>query len=321
MKFTNYKKVLITGAEGMVGKALQNVLPNSKYNIIPLPSSKNLDLRNRDKVFYCFDFYRPHYVVHLAARVGGVKANTDYPSDFYMDNIKMNTNVLEASLYYRVEKVLSFLSTCIYPDNATYPLTEDQIHNGPPHPSNYTYAYTKRMLDIQSRAFNEQYGGKKFVSIVPNNIYGKYDMFHLDNAHVIPAMIRKFHEANLNNTDVMLWGDGNQLREFTYSDDIAKIIKMSLEKYDDLEPMNVGDPNQYEIKFIAQEISKIMNFNGNIIWDTSKPKGQFKKPSSHEKFEKFLKQNNQSFDFIKIQEGLKETCDWFVKTYPNIRGI
>ena len=316
-----YKKVLVTGAEGMVGKALQDVLPTEKYNIIALPPSKNLDLRDRNSVFYCFDFYRPHYVIHLAAKVGGVKANSDALADFYMDNIKINTNVLEAALYYKIEKTLSFLSTCIYPDKATYPLTEDQIHNGPPHPSNYTYAYTKRMLDIQSRAFNDQFGGNKFVSIVPNNIFGLHDMFHLEKAHVIPAIIRKVHEANLNKTDITLWGDGTQEREFTYAPDIAKIIKLALEKYNDIEPMNIGDPNQYTIKFIAETITNIMNFKGKIIWDETKPKGQLKKPSSHEKFNNFLKEIGKTFEFTKIEKGLEETCRWFEKTYPNIRGI
>ena len=317
----DYKKVLITGAEGMVGKALQNILPTSKYNVISLPSSQQLDLRDRNNVQYCFNFYRPHYVIHLAAKVGGVKANTDALSDFYMDNIKMNTNVLEAAHLFKAEKIISLLSTCIYPDNANLPLTEEQIHNGPPHPSNYTYAYTKRMLEVQARSYNDQFNNNRFVSIIPNNLYGKNDVFHLEKAHVIPAIIRKIYEAKQKGDDITLWGDGKQLREFTYADDLAKLILMILEKYNKTESMNVGNTNEYSIKFIADVISKIMNYEGKIIWDETKPKGQFRKPSSTKRFKTFLLLEKINFNFISLEDGLKETCKWFEEMYPHIRGI
>jgi GDP-L-fucose synthase len=215
--------ILVTGGSGMVGRALQDVMPNAHY-----VSSKDCDLRNKEEVFDLFKVGGYTGVIHLASRVGGVKSNTDYIGEFFYENILINTNVLEASRKFEVEKVLSLLSTCIYPDNANYPLTEDQIHNGKPHKSNFGYAHAKRMLDVQSRAYRQQYGSN-FITAVPNNLFGKHDNFDLNDSHVIPAIMRKMHEAKLNNTHVELWGDGKPLREFTYAGDLAKILKLVYE--------------------------------------------------------------------------------------------
>ena len=152
-------------------------------------------------------------------------------ADFYTENMKINTNILHGAYTHNVTKVVSLLSTCVYPDKASYPLTEEQIHNGSPHKSNYAYAYAKRMLDIQSQAYHDQYGCN-FVTAVPNNLYGEHDNFHLKDSHVIPAMIRKMYEAKETQTDVVLWGDGSPLREFTYSPDLAQILLFVLENYD-----------------------------------------------------------------------------------------
>ena len=229
----------------------------------------------------------------------------------------MNTNVLYCSHKYKVKKVLSLLSTCIYPDKATYPLTEDQIHNGPPHESNYTYAYTKRMLDIQSKAYRQQFGDN-FTTIVPNNLYGPEDNFDLNSSHVIPAIIRKIYEAKLNNSNVEMWGDGSALREFTFVNDLSNIILFMLESYNDKEPINVGNTNEYSIKFLVETISKILNFNNEIIWDITKPSGQLRKKSSGKKFRLIYGTN---FNYTKLEDGLEKTCEWFKENYPNIRGI
>jgi GDP-L-fucose synthase len=216
-------KILVTGGSGMVGHALKEVLPEASF-----VDSKMYDLRNQLDVGYLFITERPDYIVHLAGKVGGVKANSDNLATFYYDNIMINTNVLEAARKYKVKKVLSFLSTCVYPNKVNYPLTEEQIHNGPPHFSNYAYAYAKRMLDIQSRAYRDQFDCN-FITAIPNNLFGEYDNFHLDNSHLIPAIIRKIYEAKNKNKDVTLWGDGNPLREFTYSKDLAKIVLLLLQ--------------------------------------------------------------------------------------------
>ena len=163
--------------------------------------------------------------------MGGLKANLNNLGSFYYENIIINSNVLEASRKFNVKKVVSLLSTCVYPDKITYPLTEEQIHNGKPHDSNYGYAYAKRMLDVQSQAYRDQYGCN-FITAIPNNLFGENDNFDLENSHLIPAIIRKVHEAKMNNSDIILWGDGSPLREFTYSKDLAKIILFLLNNYD-----------------------------------------------------------------------------------------
>ncbi len=303
---------LVTGGSGMIGNALKQVLPHAFYI-----SSDNCDLTSENDTKYMFKHLKPTKVIHLAAKVGGVKANMEQLGQFYTDNIKINTNVLHYSMVYKVEKVLSLLSTCIYPDIVTYPLTEEQIHNGPPHESNFAYAYAKRMIDVQSKAYRKQYGCN-FVTAVPNNLFGEHDNFDLNNSHVIPAMIRKMHEAKQKNEDVVLWGDGTPLREFTYSKDLAQILVFLLDNYNDENPINIGNTNEYSIKQIAELIALKLEYNGNIIWDTSKPNGQFKKPSDNSKLIQLGFDKNR---YTNIDVSLTNTCDWFKLNYPNIRGI
>ena len=308
--------ILITGASGMVGKAFQNIhfLQNHDFVFV---GSVDCDLRDCDAALQLFKRVNPDHVIHLAAKVGGIKANMDYLGDFYKDNILINTNVLEASRLYNVKKVVSLLSTCIYPDKVNYPLTEEQIHNGPPHKSNYAYAYAKRMLDVQSRAYREQYGCN-FITAVPNNLFGENDNFDLENSHVIPAMIRKMYEAKLKNESVTLWGDGSPLREFTYSKDLAGILLFLLEHYDEPQPINVGNTQEVSIKEVAQMIAEILEFRGEIIWDTTKPKGQLRKPSDNSKL---LELGWREEEYMNFRKALTETCKWVILNYPNIRGI
>jgi GDP-L-fucose synthase len=309
----NEQNVLVTGGNGMVGKALQKLMPNAIF-----VNSSMYDLRDLYRCESMFNKFHPEYVIHLAARVGGIKANKEKLADFYADNIYINTNVLLCSMAYDVKKVISVLSTCVYPNQVNYPLTEDQLHNGMPHSSNYAYAIAKRGLDTYSQALRDQYGCN-FVTIIPNNLYGEYDNFHLEDSHVLPAMIRKFYEANLEGKNfVELWGDGNPLREFTYSHDMAKIILFLLEKYDDRFPINIGNTNEISIKNVAKKIKKLLNYKGKIKWDTSQPNGQLRKPSSNQKL---LDLGWKKEDYTDFDEGLRNVCEWFKESYPNIRGI
>ena len=307
-------KILITGGTGMVGSAFKNI--DTVHDLVLIGSSKR-DLTDYQSAFNAISEDSPDAIIHLAARVGGVKGNSDYVADFYSDNIRINTNVLLASHALGVKKVLSLLSTCIYPDKATYPLTEEQIHNGPPHQSNFGYAYAKRMLDVQSRAYNQQYGSN-FITAVPNNLFGEHDNFDLENGHVIPSIIRKVYEAKQSGSDITLWGDGTPLREFTYSKDLAKILLFLLEKYDRIEPINVGSTSEYSIKDIAITIADILDYQGNIVWDTSKPKGQMRKPSDNSKL---LNMGWSKEDYSDFRASLEKTCQWFLCNYPNIRGV
>ena len=304
--------VLITGGTGLAGKAFREFLPEALYL-----SSKDCDLRNLEETCDIINEYKPEKVIHLAARVGGVKANSSFLGEFYFDNVLINTNTLEACRQNGVEKVLSLLSTCIFPDKVTYPITEKQLQNGEPHSSNFAYAYAKRMLDVQSRAYRKQYGCN-YITAVPNNLYGEGDNYHLEDSHVIPAITRKIYEAKLHGGDVTLWGDGSPLREFTYSKDLAKVLLFLLDEYDGEHPINIGSSEEISIKFVAETIAKEMHFQGEIIWDITKPAGQFRKPSDKSRAESLGWTQDKYVDFV---DGISATCEWFVENYPRIRGV
>ena len=298
----------------MLGTAFKEA--EAEHDLIPV-SSKDGDLRDFQSTRLLFVEHKPDAVIHLAAKVGGIKANTDSMSDFYTDNIQINTNVLKCAGQFGVKKAVSLLSTCVYPDNADYPLTEDQIHDGRPHSSNFGYAYAKRMLDVQSRAMRQQYGCN-FITAIPNNLFGPNDNYDLENSHVIPAIMRKMHEAKLNNENVVLWGDGSPLREFTYSKDLADILLFLLGHYDKPVPINVGNTQEYSIKKVAEIIAEIVGFNGEIVWDISRPMGQHRKPSDNSRLiELGWRQEN----YTNLRKALTETYKWVILSYPSLRGI
>jgi GDP-L-fucose synthase len=307
-----FKKVLVTGGTGMIGNALRHLAPNAIFL-----SSKDADLRKAHETQDILNFYKPDAVIHLAARVGGIKANMDYLGDFYYDNIMINTNVIHSCKKTSVKKLISVLSTCVYPDNASYPLTEEQMHSGPPHKSNYAYAHVKRMIDVQSRAYRDQFGCN-FTTVIPNNLFGKHDNFDLKNSHVIPAIIRKIYEARNKKENVVLWGDGSPLREFTYADDMASILLFLLDNFECREPINVGNTIQYSIKQLAEMIADIYNFEGEIVWDTSGPPGQYKKPSDNSKL---IDLGWKKENYTNFQSALEEVCKWFENNYKEARGV
>ena len=307
------KRIVITGGTGMVGSSFPNV---SGHELIRL-GSRDCDFRDLEKTKKIINDLKPQYLIHLAARVGGVKSNMDFKGEYYFDNVSINTNVLEACHLTNVEKVVSLLSTCVYPDSADYPLAETSIHNGRPHFSNYPYAYAKRMLDVQSRAYREQYGCN-FITAVPNNIYGPYDNFSLDNSHVIPAIIRKVWEAKKNDSQLTLWGDGSPLREFTFSQDVGEALWFLVKNYNEPGPINIGNTCEFSIKEIASIISRHLHYNGEIFWDSTKPSGQYRKPSSNQRFIDLGWDNNS---YTTFEDGIKLTCNWFIENYPQVRGI
>jgi GDP-L-fucose synthase len=282
-----------------------------------------VDLRNKKEVEYYFDFYtdkerQKEYaadsVIHCAAKVGGLGNNMKHKGEFYYDNIMMNTNVIEAARKYDIKNLVCFLSTCVFPDNADYPLTEDSIHNGPPHESNYGYAYAKRMAEIQIRTYREQYG-VNYKCVIPTNIYGPNDNFNLENGHVIPSLIHKCYLAKKNNTPFIIWGTGAPLREFIYSKDVAELTEWVLHNYDEDEPIILSTSDEISIKNVVELIIELMEFEGEVIWDESKPDGQYRKPSSNAKIKKYL----PDFKFTSLRDGLTETIEWFNENYPNIR--
>jgi len=310
-------KVLVTGGTGMVGSAFKDVESQyPQYDFILL-GSEDCDLTNENQTRSMIRHQKPDAIIHLAAKVGGVKGNSEFVADFYSDNIRMNTNILDAAHSYNVKKVLSLLSTCVYPDKANYPLTEKQIHLGPPHLSNFGYAYAKRMLDVQSRALRQQYGCN-FICAVPNNLYGPHDNFDLENGHVIPAIIRKIWEAKHNGVEPVFWGDGKPLREFTFSQDIPRALLFLLENYDSPEPINIGNVKEMSIAVVVQKVCQKLQYNGPIYWNINQPSGQFRKPSSNINF---IKLGWKDSSYVSFDEGIEITCNWFVEKYPNIRGL
>jgi GDP-L-fucose synthase len=306
--------ILVTGGTGMVGSAFKNI--ETEHELV-LIGSKDYKLNRADQAYWMLQNIKPDAIIHLAAQVGGIKANMDYAGDFYRNNIRINTNVLEAARNFKVGKVISLLSTCVYPDVVTYPLTEDQVHDGIPHSSNYAYAYAKRMLDVQSRAYRKQYGCN-FITAIPNNLFGENDNFDLENSHVVPAMIRKMYEAKLNDEDVTLWGDGSPLREFTYSKDLAEILLFLLEHYDEEGPINVGNTNEISIKAVAEMIAGILDFKGQIVWDITKPKGQLRKPSDNSRL---LELGWREENYTNFKKALTNVCQHVILKYPHLRGV
>lgn len=305
-------KVLVTGGSGMLGSSFANFNENTI-----LINSKDFDLTKEEEVVQMFKINNPDVVVHCAAKCGGVVANIENMSDFYDQNILMNTLVLKHSVKFNVKKVISVLSSCAYPKNCNFPLEENMFHLGEPFDSHYSYAYTKRMLDVQTRSIKEQYG-KDYLCIIPNNLYGINDNYHLENSHVIPGLIRKFYEAKINNRDVVLWGDGSPMREFTFSEDIPKICKFLIEKTSFNGLINVGNTNEISIENLANIISEIFSFKGKIIWDQSRPNGQLKKPTSNKKL---LDLGWKKENYTPLKSGLLKSRRWFSDNYPNIRGF
>jgi GDP-L-fucose synthase len=313
--------IIITGGSGLLGNAFKALIPNGIY-----PNHKDLDLTDKLQTYRYFDSFNSFStssiktVIHLAGKVGGVKANTEKISDFYSINSSINNNVIDSCIKTDIPKLICCLSTCIYPDEkyVNYPLTEDQLHKGPPHDSNFGYAYAKRMVDVQLRAANQQYG-YEYISVIPNNMYGEHDNFDLENGHVIPALIRKIWEAKISNKPTFeVWGDGEIYREFTYAEDIARAIIFCLEQGYQGGPINIGCTKEYKLKDIIALICKELEYNGEIVYDTTKPKGQVRKPTSNAKF---IKLGWRDEMYTQIDVGLKKTCDWFKENYPNIRGI
>lgn len=301
------EKVLVTGGKGLIGAEF------TKQNFVPI-SSIDADLRIRSDIDRILTNTKFDSIIHCAAKVGGVGSNMLYKGEFFYDNIMINTNVIESARIHGIKNLVAFLSTCIFPDNVEYPLTENKIHIGPPHFSNDAYAYAKRMTDIQIRSYREQYG-LNYKSVIPTNIYGMNDNYNIQNGHVIPSLIHKCYLAKENKTDFEVWGSGKPLREFIFSKDVAKLTEWVLENYEESEPIILSTSEEISIKDVVDIIVEIMNFKGRVIWNKSKPDGQFRKHSDNSKIKHYL----PNFKFTPLYDGLKETIEYFQNNYNIIR--
>jgi|TARA_B100000524_G_scaffold103056_1_gene49521 GDP-L-fucose synthase len=311
--------VMVTGGSGLVGCGIEAALrksPNANERWVFL-SSKDGDLRDSEAVRKIYAKHRPTYVIHLAARVGGLYANMTYKVQFWRDNVAINDNVMHWAKEYHVKKLISCLSTCIFPDKTSYPIDETMIHNGPPHSSNEGYAYAKRMIDVLNRAYNSQYGCK-FTSIVPTNIFGPGDNFSITDGHVLPGLMHKCLLAQKGETDEFtIWGSGTPLRQFIYNEDLGALVLWVMREYEDCEPiiLSVGEEDEVSIKDAAMAVVKGMEYTGPVRFDTSKSDGQFKKTASNAK----LRRLHPDFQFTPFAQAVASTCEWFKENYETAR--
>lgn len=313
------KVVLVTGGTGLVGQGIRLVTEqeqnraNEKFVFI---SSKDADLTSYESTKALFDRVKPTHVIHLAAMVGGLYRNLKYNLDFFRNNIKINDNVLQLSYETGVKKVVSCLSTCIFPDKTTYPIDETMVHSGPPHDSNFGYSYAKRMIDILNKGYNQQHGCH-FTSVIPTNVFGPYDNYNIEDGHVLPGLMHKIYLAKRDNKPFVIWGTGAPKRQFIYSLDLAKLFLWVLRKYPEVDPiiLSVGEEDEVSIKQAAETVIEAMDFTGEVVQDTSKADGQFKKTASNKKLKQYL----PDFKFTPFKQAIKETCDWFVANYDVAR--
>lgn len=294
--------ILVTGGTGLVGKAIQDISTQYPYKFV-FVGSNNYDLTLPDQTKQMFLDHRPDYVIHLAAYVGGLYKNMNQPVRMIEQNIKINMNVVEACHQFGVKKLIACLSTCIFPDQTSYPIDENMLHQGPPHHSNSSYAYAKRMLDLQCEAYRKQYNSP-FYCIIPTNIYGPHDQFSLEDGHVIPSLIHKCHLAQQAGIPFEVRGSGKPLRQFIYSLDLAKIIVDLLEK--DLPPrIIVSGQEEVSIKQVAELIAKSFEYD-TITFNDSYSDGQFKKTANGALLSEMM-----PITWTSLEQGIKETVDWF----------
>ncbi|MHA8075079.1 GDP-L-fucose synthase [Aquirufa sp. TARAVU-A1A] len=266
-------KIYVAGHRGMVGSAIVRQLQAHGYQQIVVRTSKELDLRNQEAVSTFFQQEKPDYVFLAAAKVGGIVANNTYRADFLYENLAIQNNVIHAAYLNQVTKLMFLGSSCIYPKMAPQPLKESYLLTGELEPTNEPYAIAKIAGIKMCEAYRAQYGCD-FISVMPTNLYGPNDNYDLQNSHVLPAMIRKFHEAKERGDATMeLWGTGSPMREFLYADDLAEACLFLMENYSDAELVNIGTGVDVTIKELAETVQKIVGFGGEIRWDVSKPDG------------------------------------------------
>lgn len=309
-------KIYIAGHNGMVGSAIWRTLLDKGFNNLIGVSSKELDLRDQKAVRDFIAKEKPEVIIDAAARVGGILANNDYPYQFIMENMQIQNNLIDSALQNGVEKFIFLGSSCIYPKLAPQPLKEDYLLTDTLEPTNEWYAIAKITGVKTCQAIRKQFG-KDYVSLMPTNLYGTYDNFDLNTSHVLPAMIRKFHEAKENNNAaVTLWGSGTPMREFLFVDDMAKAVIFALENKLPEYLYNVGTGEDLTIKQLAETIQQITGHKGEIIWDSSKPDGTPRKLMDVSKMHD-LGWKHQ----VKLEEGIQKTYDWFLQNIENFKQV
>jgi GDP-L-fucose synthase len=306
-------KIFVAGHKGLVGSAILKELYKKGYTNVLTVDKNVVNLKNQKSVNQWFSDNSPDYVFLAAAKVGGIQANNVYPAEFIYDNLSIQNNVIHACHDFKVKKLMFLGSVCIYPKYAPVPVKEEYLLTGELEPTNKPYAISKISGIIQCQSYNRQYNDN-FISVMPCNLYGVNDNFHPTNSHVLPALIRRFHEAKINNlSEVVCWGDGSARREFLNAYDVADACVFLMEDYNSSDIINIGYGEDYTIKEIVEIIKDVVDYKGNIIWDTTKPNGTPKR----------LLDSTKLFNLgwkpkVELRQGLKDAYIWFKENNKNI---
>jgi len=313
---TKEAKIYIAGHRGMVGSAVWRALDNKGYTNLLGKTSTELDLRNQQAVTDFYNQEQPEVVIDAAAKVGGILANNDFPYQFLMENLQIQNNLIDGAHKAGIEKFIFLGSSCIYPKFAAQPLKEECLLTDSLEPTNQWYAIAKITGVKACQAIRKQYN-KDYVSLMPTNLYGSFDNFDLESSHVLPAMMRKFHEAKLNkHSDVMLWGTGSPMREFLFVEDMAAAVLYALENKLPEHLYNVGTGKDIEIRKLAETIQEVTGHQGKILWDANKPDGTPRKLMDVSK----MKEIGWEYS-IELEEGIKKTYQWFLENIDSIKEV
>lgn len=303
-------KIYVAGHRGLVGSAIVRNLEEKGFNNIICRTHKELDLTNQNEVRKFFEEERPEYVFLAAAKVGGIHANNTYPADFIYENLMIQNNVIKAAHDFEVKKLLFLGSTCIYPKMAPQPIKEDYLLTGSLEETNEAYAVAKIAGLEMCKFFKRQYGDN-FISCMPTNLYGPNDNFDLKNSHVLPALIRKFHEAKVNNSEVVeVWGTGKPLREFLYVDDMADACVFLMENYDGEQHVNIGTGVEVSIRELAETVKEVVRFEGELVFNTDMPDGTPRKLTTVDKLNGLGWKHK-----VDLNKGIKMAYEWFLENY------
>lgn len=310
MSFWTDKRVTVTGGAGFLGANIVSKLQERGCKEVFVPLIENYDLVKAEDIRRMYDDARPDIVIHLAAKVGGIGANREWPGEFFYDNLMMGVQLMEEGRLRGIEKFVALGTICCYPKFTPVPFNEDDLWNGYPEETNAPYGLAKKMLLVQSQAYRQQYGFNS-IFLMPVNLYGPGDNFDPRSSHVIPALIKKCFDAiNEGKDEIVVWGTGNATREFLYVDDAAEGVLLAAERYNKSEPVNIGAGFEISIKDLVDLIVKLTGFKGRVLWDATKPDGQPRRCLD-------VGRAADEFGFrakVKFREGLEETVKWYMKT-------